>query len=84
MKGQSEIYCPKCEWVPGPLDTWSCELVCGCLWNTFATHGVCPNCGKHWEDTQCLNCHEWSAHADWYHDLLESELEESAEIVVQA
>jgi hypothetical protein len=65
-----KIYCPKCKWVPGPQDRWACEPACGCVWNTFDTAGTCPQCGKTWEDTQCLACQAWSPHADWYHDQL--------------
>jgi hypothetical protein len=62
-----KIFCPKCEWVPQPSDLWMCESPCGHLWNTFETGGVCPQCGRNWEDTQCLRCQAWSRHADWYH-----------------
>ncbi len=47
--------------------------VCGCLWNTFETCGVCPKCGKNWEDTACPRCHRWSPHVDWYHEELPDE-----------
>lgn len=50
-----------------------CEPACGCGWNTFDTGGVCPQCGKYWEDTQCLACGAWSRHADWYHELASTE-----------
>jgi hypothetical protein len=33
----------------------------------------CPQCGMLWEDTQCLACHGWSRHADWYHELTPTE-----------
>ena len=62
-----KIYCPKCEWQPGAGDRWYCS--CGHAWNTFDTQGRCPKCGKVWLDTQCLACHKWSKHHDWYHDL---------------
>jgi hypothetical protein len=62
------IYCPKCRYVPGPGDRWMCASSCGCIWNTFETCGVCPRCGKNWEDTQCPACQQWSPHADWYHE----------------
>lgn len=60
------IACPKCDWRPGAGDQWGCA--CGHVWNTFRTHGVCPACGKAWKMTQCLACHKWSDHEDWYHD----------------
>lgn len=60
------IRCPKCNWEPGKRDRWGCS--CGHGWNTFDTAGLCPACGKQWADTQCLRCHQWSKHVDWYED----------------
>ena len=65
---QVKIFCPKCKWVPQPSNVWVCEPACGSTWNTFATNGVCPQCGKFWEETQCQACHQWSRHGDWYHE----------------
>jgi len=62
-----EIYCPKCEWEPPSGARWTCE--CGHSWHTFDTQGQCPECGTVWRETQCHECHEWSPHHDWYHDL---------------
>lgn len=64
------IFCPKCRWVPQDSDLRMCQPGCGCHWNTFDTCGICPQCGRNWEDTQCLACHRWSRHADWYHELI--------------
>lgn len=77
-----KIFCPKCRYEPTPTDLWSCEPACGCLWHTFDTCGVCPQCGKNWEDTQCPACHAWSRHADWYHVLLP--VEKEAEVLAVA
>jgi hypothetical protein len=60
------IACPKCDWRPDPDEEWTCT--CGHVWHVFATHGICPACGKVWEDTQCNACHQWSDHEDWYHE----------------
>ncbi len=65
------IACPKCDWRPEESDEWRCT--CSHHWNTFAMHGVCPNCGKAWTVTQCSpggygGCGQWSDHEDWYHD----------------
>lgn len=49
------------------------------VWNTFDTRGVCPNCDKQWKDTQCLECHRWSPHEDWYHGHEHSPAEEKPE-----
>ncbi|MEP7284453.1 MAG: hypothetical protein ABI947_01635 [Chloroflexota bacterium] len=69
----SEMYiaCPKCDWRPDDSSKWECS--CGCQWNTFETHGICPKCGQVWMMTQCLSeayggCGLWSDHEDWYHD----------------
>lgn len=58
------IRCPKCAWRPGKHDRWVCG--CGHQWNTFDTRGICPACDAAWRDTQCLRCHAWSLHDDWY------------------
>jgi len=36
------------------------------VWNTFDTRGVCPACGREWQETQCRRCDAWSRHEDWY------------------
>ena len=64
----TRIYCPKCEWAPGPHDRWACGPGCGTVWNTFDTRARCPGCGKQWRLTQCLRCLRLSPHEDWYHD----------------
>ena len=64
----TSIYCPKCEWAPGPHDRWMCIPGCRTVWNTFDTHARCPGCHKQWQLTQCLVCHATSPHDDWYHD----------------
>jgi len=58
------IRCPLCGWSPGKHDRWNCA--CGHAWNTFDTGGVCPACLHQWMQTQCLACHRWSLHSDWY------------------
>ncbi|MEO0446476.1 MAG: hypothetical protein AAF191_10425 [Verrucomicrobiota bacterium] len=57
-----------------------CGDDCGAVWNTFDTGGVCPRCGKAWEDTQCLRCFRWSPHSDWYHQFGEDPAEKEEEI----
>src|SRR5688572_30704191 len=74
-----KIYCPKCGWEPVPSSRWIC--LCRCSWNTFDTGGVCPDCGKAWEDTACLACTRWSRHRDWYHELVGDLQEREAEVV---
>ena len=67
MKPEPEIYCPKCKWRPHFSDRWSCVPGCLTSWNTFWTGGVCPGCAHQWTKTQCLDCHRFSPHKDWYH-----------------
>ena len=62
--GRARIRCPRCGWEPQRHDRWGC--LCGHVWNTFDTGGVCPACRRAWEHTQCPRCHEWSRHQDWY------------------
>src|SRR5262245_30418329 len=62
--GEGGIRCPHCGWTPRRQDAWSC--VCGTVWNTFETRGVCPGCSFKWLETQCLRCALWSLHDDWY------------------
>ena len=61
------IYCPKCKWVPPRVALWECLEVCGCLFDTFETGGVCPACQEKFEYTQCIMCGQFSPHRDWYH-----------------
>ena len=63
-KNGPRIRCPRCGWEPGRGDRWMCS--CLHLWNTFETGGVCPACGRQWQETQCPRCHAWSPHSDWY------------------
>jgi len=58
------IRCPLCGWSPAKNDLWACT--CRYMWNTFDTAGVCPACLRQWTETQCLRCHQWSPHSDWY------------------
>lgn len=73
-----KIRCPKCNWEPDGQPYWMCSnmlrgprgepIPCGCVWNTFATRGKCPDCHFQWKDTKCPRCHKWSKHRDWYDD----------------
>jgi hypothetical protein len=58
------IQCPKCAWVPLKSSQWTCS--CGHLWNTFDTHGKCPNCNRQWAETACHSCEQMSPHEAWY------------------
>ena len=74
---EQRIRCPKCNWEPLPESRWQCY--CWHVWNTFDTQGKCPSCGKVHKHTQCLACHEFSPHADWYLDLDDIDLSEILE-----
>lgn len=63
-RGERGIRCPKCKWRPRATDLWGC--LCGCAFHTFDTAGRCPGCGEQWDHTQCLSCHAWSPHPEWY------------------
>lgn len=64
-----KIWCPGCEWRPQPSSRWWCTPPgCGHVWNTFDTGGVCPQCSKIWQTTQCLSCKKRYPHVEWYHD----------------
>lgn len=76
------IACPKCEWEPSAGDRWRCAPGCDYVWNTFETMGRCPQCGKQWRETCCLECKKWSPHLDWYHDVPDifDEVEDTVEV----
>ena len=57
--------CPRCGRKAPNKDAWQCDK-CMKKFNTFITHGVCPNCGKVFQTTQCGKCKNWSRHEDWY------------------
>ena len=76
-----KIYCPKCSYEPTPDVLWTCRPGCDYAWHTFDTHGQCPNCFKWWKVTQCPECHVWSPHDEWYHDMPPVETEQAEEVV---
>ena len=63
-----KILCPRCDWAPQQSSRWACS--CRWVWNTFETGGVCPDCGKVWEETCCPSCESWSRHRLWYREFL--------------
>ena len=86
-KREVRIYCPKCEWESQPSSRWWCGTRtggCGCEWNTFDTAGVCPDCGRVWEETACLACRRMSAHRAWYHEFVTEASEVAQEAFVQS
>ncbi len=82
------VHCPHCDWTPAGGELWECT--CGHRWDTFATRARCPRCGKQWEVTVCLRCHQVSSHRSWYveareaRDALIARLEEEARLNLPA
>lgn len=66
-----KIRCPKCHWEPDGKPYWQCG--CGHQFDAFVSAGTCPECGKDWEFTQCVDfaggCNHVSPHLDWYGNL---------------
>ncbi len=77
---KGKIYCPKCEWEPDALSVWQCLPVCGTVWNTFATGGVCPTCGEVFKQTQCRRCGHFSLHLEWYHHTEDTQSEKKDKV----
>jgi len=67
------IRCPKCYWEPDKRSRWVCD-VCNTRWHTFETGGICPGCGKAFEETACSKrkggCGKMSPHKDWYKQIV--------------
>ncbi len=47
--------CPWCKTPPPLGNFWRCPH-CRTMFDTFETHGVCPQCAAHFPDAQCLHC----------------------------
>jgi Zn-dependent protease len=47
--------CPWCKSEPPLGEFWKCAK-CGASFDTFQTHGVCPNCSTQYPVTHCLDC----------------------------
>ena len=54
--------CPSCEVHPPRGPYWQCDQ-CGAPFDTFAHQAECPNCGKRFAVTACLECQR--AHPVW-------------------
>jgi Zn-dependent protease len=46
--------CPSCRESPPAIPGWGCE--CGAHFDTFATGGACPQCGREFKVTMCPHC----------------------------
>ena len=56
--------CPSCKTAPPLGALWRCGQ-CGNAFDTFATNAACPQCGTHYNLTQCLDCGTRSAMSEW-------------------
>jgi len=56
--------CPSCRTAPPLGPYWQCGH-CQQSFDTFATGGVCPNCGVQYATTTCLDCGEQSPIGAW-------------------
>jgi hypothetical protein len=59
-----EWRCPGCGWRPFAIRAWKCKK-CGHVWDTFATEGVCPQCGHEHEETACVRCRNIYPNKQW-------------------
>jgi Zn-dependent protease len=59
------LECPVCRTAPPLGNLWRCSN-CGTGFDTFATHGVCPNCASQFAATRCLDCGRMSPINQWY------------------
>jgi Zn-dependent protease len=58
-----QYHCPSCKQSPPAVPLWKCA--CGTQYDTFATGGACPACGRAFPATQCPRCGEAYPFALW-------------------
>jgi Zn-dependent protease len=56
--------CPNCRTAPPIGALWRCSQ-CSQLFDTFETHGVCPNCSARYSTATCLDCQTASSMDAW-------------------
>lgn len=56
--------CPSCKTSPPIGEFWKCGK-CGREFDTFQTHGVCPQCGTQFPITKCIDCGEADPISEW-------------------
>jgi Zn-dependent protease len=56
--------CPNCKAAPPQMPLWLCGN-CRVPFDTFATQGVCPNCGAQALTTQCVDCRATHPLGEW-------------------
>jgi hypothetical protein len=57
--------CPACHAAPPLGELWGCSN-CRQRFDTFATGGVCPQCGARFDSTMCIYCFERRPLREWY------------------
>lgn len=66
-QGRPGIACPRCGTSPMAGVQWECGPDgCGFPFDTFETHGTCPQCDARFTITWCPTCHQPSPHEAWY------------------
>jgi hypothetical protein len=56
--------CPSCHTLPPMVPIWLCSN-CRHRFDTFATGGICPNCGLQFPTTVCFECGESHPMQEW-------------------
>ena len=56
--------CPECETPPPVGEFWKCSQ-CGQPFDTFQTGAVCPQCGRQYPATKCLDCGRAHPMSEW-------------------
>lgn len=59
-----QMRCPACGQAAPIGNYWQCT--CGQPFDTFATGGICPRCGRQHHVTSCPDCRQPSSLAGWY------------------
>lgn len=58
------VACPQCKAAPPIGNFWKCGK-CGQAFDTFQTHGICPDCATEYSVTRCLDCGSVSPKGEW-------------------
>jgi Zn-dependent protease len=61
---RSGFACPWCKSEPPLGEFWKCAK-CGAAFDTFQTHGVCPQCSTQYPLTHCLDCRRAFPISEW-------------------
>jgi Zn-dependent protease len=64
MPRREGFACPSCKTAPPVGELWSCGK-CEQPFDTFASRGVCPNCGSQYSTTMCGECKRTYPMNEW-------------------